>query len=106
MDHIRETADYERSNDTSQHPGNSRKPPPIGRAARTKEDSMNADLYVRILLTIIAGSLMVLMFHSVSVMPGARAATPTSCTGEMKATSAGPMQASIGGSYKIEVTCN
>jgi hypothetical protein len=106
MDHIRGTADYERSNDTSQHPGNSRKPPPIGRAARTKEDSMNADLYVRILLTIIAGSLMVLMFHSVSLMPGARAATPTTCTGEMKATSAGPMQASIGGSYKIEVTCN
>ena len=67
---------------------------------------MKADPYVRMLLTIIAGCLMVLMFHSVSLMPRARAATATTCTGEMKATSAGPMQASIGSSYKIEVTCN
>jgi hypothetical protein len=74
--------------------------------ARTKEDSMKADLYVRILLTIITGCLVVLMFHRVSLMPPVRAATSTTCTGEMKATSAGPMQASIGGSYKIEVTCN
>jgi hypothetical protein len=71
-----------------------------------KEASMKADLYVRILLTIIAGCLVVLMFHSVSLTPLARAATSTACTGEMKATSAGPMQASMGSSYKIEVTCN
>jgi hypothetical protein len=56
--------------------------------------------------SVIAGCLMVLMFHSVSLMPGARAAASTTCTGEMKATSAGPMQASMGSSYKIEVTCN
>jgi len=67
---------------------------------------MNTDLYVRMLLTIIAGCLMTLVFHSVSLMPRARAATSTTCTGEMKATSAGPMQASIGSSYKIQVTCN
>jgi hypothetical protein len=67
---------------------------------------MNSDLYVRMLLTIIAGCLMTLVFHSVSLMPWARAATSTTCTGEMKATSAGPMQASIGSSYKIQVTCN
>jgi hypothetical protein len=67
---------------------------------------MKADLYVRILLTMITGCLMVLMFHSVSLMPRVRAARSTTCTGEMKTTSAGPMQASMGGSYKIEVTCN
>jgi hypothetical protein len=67
---------------------------------------MKTDLYVRIMLTIIAGCLVGLMFHSVSLMPRARAATSTTCTGEMKATSAGPMQASIGSSYKIQVTCN
>jgi hypothetical protein len=67
---------------------------------------MKADLYVRILLTIIAGCLMGLTFHSMSLMPQVRAATSTTCTGEMKATSAGPIQASIGSSYKIEVTCN
>jgi len=67
---------------------------------------MKGDLYVRILLTIVAGCLMVLVFHGVSLMPRVRAATSMTCTGEMKATSAGPMQASIGSSYKIEVTCN
>ena len=67
---------------------------------------MKTDLYVRIMLTIIAGCLMSLMFHSVSLMPRARAATSTTCTGEMKATSATPMQASMGSSYKIQVTCN
>ncbi|HET9831734.1 MAG TPA: hypothetical protein VFP91_08490 [Vicinamibacterales bacterium] len=67
---------------------------------------MKTDPYVRILLTIIAGCLIVLVFHGVSLMPRARAAATTTCTGEMKATSAGPMQASIGSSYKIEVTCN
>jgi hypothetical protein len=71
-----------------------------------KENAMKADLYVRTLLTIIAGCLLVLGFHRVSLMPQARAATPMTCTGEMKATSAGPMQASMGSSYKIEVTCN
>jgi hypothetical protein len=82
------------------------KPAPIARAARTKEDSMKADLYVRILLTIVAGCLMMLTFQRVTLMPRALAATSTTCTGEMKATSAGPIQASIGSSYKIEVTCN
>jgi len=49
---------------------------------------------------------MVVVLQRVSLAPVARAATSTTCTGEMKATSAGPMQASMGSSYKIEVTCN
>jgi hypothetical protein len=67
---------------------------------------MKGDVDVRILLTVIAGCLMMLTFHAVTLMPKALAATSTTCIGEMKATSAGPIQASIGSSYKIEVTCN
>jgi hypothetical protein len=67
---------------------------------------MRSDLYVRVLLTIIAGCLIALMFRSGSLIPQARAATSTRCTGEMKAITAGPLQASLGASYRIEVTCN
>jgi hypothetical protein len=67
---------------------------------------MKPDLYIRVLLTIIAACLVAGMLQGVSLMPRARAATSTTCTGEMKATSAGPMQASIGSSYQIHVTCN
>jgi hypothetical protein len=67
---------------------------------------MRTDIYLRILLTIIAGCLVANIWQGLSLMPRVRAATPTTCTGEMKATSAGPMQASIGSSYKIQVTCN
>jgi hypothetical protein len=67
---------------------------------------MRTDLYVRVLLTVIAGCLIALTFRSGSLIPQARAATSTTCTGEMKAISAGPLQASLGASYRIEVTCN
>jgi hypothetical protein len=67
---------------------------------------MKTEFYVRILLTIIAGCLVVLVFQHVSLFPLVRAATSTTCTGEMKVTSASPVQASIGSSYKIEVTCH
>ena len=67
---------------------------------------MRTDIYLRILLTIIAGCLVANIWQGLSLMPRARAATSTTCTGEMKATSTGPMQASIGSSYKIQVTCN
>jgi hypothetical protein len=67
---------------------------------------MRTDRYIRILLTIIAGCLVANLWQGLALIPRARATTSTTCTGEMKATSAGPMQASIGSSYKIEVTCN
>ena len=67
---------------------------------------MRPDLYVKVLLTIIAGCLIALTFRNVSLIPQARAATPTTCTGEMKAITAGPLQASLGASYRIEVRCN
>ena len=66
---------------------------------------MRSDLYVKVLLTVIAACLMALTLRNVSLIPGVRAATETKCTGEMNATSAGPMQASLGASYAIEVTC-
>ena len=64
-----------------------------------------ADRYVRFMLTIIAGCLIALTLRGVSVMPSARAAAATTCTGEMKATSSNPIQASIGSSYAISVRC-
>jgi hypothetical protein len=67
---------------------------------------MKTDVYIRIVLTIIAACLVANVWHGLAVIPTARAATPTTCTGEMKATTAGPMQASIGSSYQIRVTCN
>jgi hypothetical protein len=67
---------------------------------------MKGDLYIRLLLTIIAGCLLMITFQRATLMPQALAATSTTCIGEMKATSAGPIQASIGSSYKIDVTCN
>ena len=67
---------------------------------------MANDRYVRFMLTIVAACLLALTLRTITLMPGARAATPTTCRGEMKATSSTPMQASIGSSYRIEVTCN
>jgi hypothetical protein len=66
---------------------------------------MRSDLYLKIVLTIIAACLVALTFRSVSLIPGVRAATETRCTGEMNATSTSAMQASLGASYKIDVPC-
>jgi len=66
---------------------------------------MRSDLYVKVVLTIIAACLMALAFRGASLIPAVRASTETKCTGEIKATSAGAMQASLGATYKIEVTC-
>jgi uncharacterized membrane protein len=67
---------------------------------------MGSDIFVKALLTIIAGCLVALTLERSALVSNARAAAPTTCTGEMKATGAGPMQASIGSSYSIKVTCN
>jgi len=61
---------------------------------------MRSDHYIKFLLTIIAVCLMALVFRSAGLIPRIQAATVTTCTGEMKATSASPMQASLGASYK------
>ena len=66
---------------------------------------MKSDLYVRVMLTIIAGCLLVLAARAITIMPGLRAAAATTCTGDMRATTAGPVQASLGPSYKIDVKC-
>jgi hypothetical protein len=67
---------------------------------------MKPDLYVKVLLTIIAGCLLALTLGRSSLMPPVRAAATTTCTGDLKATSAGQMQAAVGASYRIQVTCN
>ena len=67
---------------------------------------MKPDLYVKVLLTIIAACLVALTLGRRSLMPTLRAAAPITCTGDMKATSASQMQAAVGASYRIEVTCN
>jgi hypothetical protein len=66
---------------------------------------MRSDPYVRAMLTIIAGCLLVLAARAITVMPSVRAATIATCTGDMRATTAGPVQASLGPSYKIDVKC-
>jgi len=68
-------------------------------------DAMGSDTYVKTVLTIIAACLLALTLRGASLIPGVRAEAPTTCSGEMKATSATPMQASLGPSYRIEVTC-
>jgi hypothetical protein len=67
---------------------------------------MRPDLYVKVVLTIIAGCLVALTFRGATLMAPVRAVALTTCTGDMRATSAGAMQASLGASYKIQVTCN
>jgi hypothetical protein len=66
---------------------------------------MKNDVYVRIVLTIIAACLVTLVLRGGTWMSDARAAALTTCKGEMNATSAGPMQAALGASYRIEVRC-
>ena len=67
---------------------------------------MKLDAYVKVLLTIIAGCLVVLTARSVTVLPQLRAAEPIACSGDMKPTSTpNAIQASLGASYRIEVTC-
>jgi hypothetical protein len=63
---------------------------------------MRADTYTRLVLTIIAACLLAIVFRGAGQI---HAAAKTTCSGEMKATSANAMQASIGASYRIQVTC-
>lgn len=65
----------------------------------------HSDTYLRAVLTIIAGALVALALRAGLWSSTAGAATPVKCEGQMSATGAGPVQASLGASYKIEVTC-
>jgi hypothetical protein len=68
------------------------------------EAAMHVDAYTRVVLTIIAACLLAIVFRATDI-GRVHAAAKTTCSGEMKATSAGAMQASIGASYRIQVTC-
>jgi len=64
---------------------------------------MTADFYVKVVLTVIAGCLIAL---TLSNSVRGRAAERTTCHGDLKATAtSNPIQASIGGNYKIDVVC-
>ena len=64
---------------------------------------MESDFYVKVVLTVIAACLIAL---TLSNSARARAAERTTCHGELKATATqNPIQASIGGNYKIDVVC-
>lgn len=65
---------------------------------------MRVDTYTRLVLTIIAACLLALVFRGMGAA-SLHAAGKTRCAGEMKATGANAMQASIGASYRIDVTC-
>jgi len=69
------------------------------------EDSMHADAYTRLILTIIAICLLMLALRA-TVGP-VHAAAKTTCSGEMKPMGTDPIHASmsIAGSYQIKVTC-
>lgn len=64
---------------------------------------MSPDRYMKMLLTIIAVCLVALTFRRGSIIPAARAASSTTCTGELNAF--GEARAIIGG-YKIELSCD
>ena len=64
---------------------------------------MKTDLYIKIVLTIIAACLLALTFNSFT--PAVRAAgRSTTCTGELKANAFGATQPTIGG-YKVNLEC-
>lgn len=66
---------------------------------------MRPDLYTRVLLTIIAICLTVLTLRAVWPVPEAKAATSTTCTGELKANAWGGIEPALGG-YKIQIRCD
>ena len=71
---------------------------------------MKTDLYVKVVLTIIAACLLMLSVHqlapsaSAQIAPSAGAPTSFKCSGELKAGANGGTAAQVGG-YKVELAC-
>lgn len=66
---------------------------------------MKQDLYMKVVLTIIAACLAIWALRSGSVVTEVRAQTSLKCTGQVTANAFGGTQALIGG-YAIELKCN
>jgi len=66
---------------------------------------MRLDIYTRTLLTVIAVCLVVITIRTVSVIPEAKAAGPTTCTGQITANPYGGTQPMVGG-YQVNINCN
>ena len=66
---------------------------------------MQTDRYTKVVLTIIAGCLLLIVGKNMKIMPEARAATAITCNGELKANAWGGIKESIGG-YKVQIECN
>jgi hypothetical protein len=65
---------------------------------------MRIDFYTKVLLTIIAGCLLILAFRSGPWVEQAAAQPAISCQGQLKANPHGGTEANVGG-YQIVVTC-
>jgi hypothetical protein len=66
---------------------------------------MKPNLYVNVLLTLIALCLMVLTLRAVPLIPPAAASAPLKCTGQLKANAWGGTKPEIGG-YTVEIRCS
>lgn len=69
-----------------------------------REVPVKPDLYMKVVLTIIAICLITLAVRLGHLEPVARAQTSFRCTGELKANAWGGTEPSIGG-YKVDVKC-
>ena len=65
---------------------------------------MKIDLYTKATLTVIAICLLVLTTRTVLLIPEAKAAAPTTCTGVLMANPYGGIKESIGG-YRVAISC-
>ena len=66
---------------------------------------MRLDLYSKVVLTIIAACLVVITIHAGSLIPVAKAAGYTTCTGQLTANAYGGQAAMVGG-YQVLINCN
>jgi hypothetical protein len=66
---------------------------------------MQIDFYTKLVLTIIAGCLLILAFRSGPWVDQAVAQPAISCQGQLKANAHGGTEAKVGG-YQILVTCH
>ena len=63
-----------------------------------------ADLYTKIVLTIIAVCLAALVARELTIVPPAHAQDSLRCDGELRANSWGATEKTLGG-YRVDITC-
>lgn len=65
---------------------------------------MSVDFYTKVVLTAIAGALVVLALRGASLASRASAQSSTRCTGTLTANAFGGTESSVGG-YELDVSC-